>query len=303
MEAIEIPFGAKDSELKGWEYVIPEGMEAEIKDGKIVVREKESEDERIRKALIKGLNFLTTSERIFTFGDISIEDIVAYLEKQKEQKPTPVWMPKFLDELRSKKNYFDWDEHREIEGHILAIINWIAPDYFDRKKKGQKSLPGFDVGREVGRVEAEQRPGWSEEEKRKLNRIYAILRQAADTHAFSTTCRLIGDKEAIELQDFLRSIAKPQVAEWSDEDERMLTSIIGRGSSQISPYEPVLQEAQMEWLMNKLKSLRPQPHWKPSEEQMEAFRIYLYSPQYIDNSEDIKIKLVESLYNDLKKLM
>lgn len=47
----------------------------------------ESEDERIREALIKGLNFLTTSKRIFTFGDIPIEDIVTYLEKQKEQKP------------------------------------------------------------------------------------------------------------------------------------------------------------------------------------------------------------------------
>ena len=43
MKEIEIPFGAKDSELKGWEYTIPEGMEAEIKDGKIVVREKEPE--------------------------------------------------------------------------------------------------------------------------------------------------------------------------------------------------------------------------------------------------------------------
>lgn len=40
MKEIEIPFGAKDSELKGWEYTIPEGMEAEIKDGKIVVKEK-----------------------------------------------------------------------------------------------------------------------------------------------------------------------------------------------------------------------------------------------------------------------
>lgn len=43
MKGIEIPFGAKDSELKGWEYTIPEGMEAEIKDGKIVVREKKPE--------------------------------------------------------------------------------------------------------------------------------------------------------------------------------------------------------------------------------------------------------------------
>ena len=29
-KTIEIPFGAKDSELKGWEYTIPEDMEAEI---------------------------------------------------------------------------------------------------------------------------------------------------------------------------------------------------------------------------------------------------------------------------------
>lgn len=50
---------------------------------------------------------------------------------------------------------------------------------------------------------------WSEEDKRKLNRIYEILGMAADTHAYSTTCRLIGNKEAIELQDFLCSIAKP----------------------------------------------------------------------------------------------
>ena len=55
-EAIEIPFGAKDSELKGWEYTIPEGMEAVIKDGKIIVREKESEDEKIRKEIIGFLN-------------------------------------------------------------------------------------------------------------------------------------------------------------------------------------------------------------------------------------------------------
>ena len=51
-KTIEIPFGAKDSELKGWEYTIPENMEAEIKGGKIIVREKENEDEKIRKQII-----------------------------------------------------------------------------------------------------------------------------------------------------------------------------------------------------------------------------------------------------------
>lgn len=52
----------------------------------------------------------------------------------------------------------------------------------------------------------EQKPAWSKEDKDKLNRIFSIVGQAADTHAFSTTCRLIGDKECIELQDFLKSL-------------------------------------------------------------------------------------------------
>ena len=54
-------------------------------------------------------------------------------------------------------------------------------------------------------------PGeWTDEEKKKLDRIYQILGWAMDEHAFSTTKRLIGDKEGVELQDFLRSIAKPK---------------------------------------------------------------------------------------------
>ena len=79
---IDIPFGAHDSELKGWEYTIPEGMEAIIKDGKVIVREKESEEERIRKELI---NFI-----LYKAKGVSEEQEhswVGYLEKQKEQKP------------------------------------------------------------------------------------------------------------------------------------------------------------------------------------------------------------------------
>lgn len=56
MKEIEIPFGAKDSELKGWEYTIPEGMEAEIKDGKIVVREKKPELTEFEQGLVNFYN-------------------------------------------------------------------------------------------------------------------------------------------------------------------------------------------------------------------------------------------------------
>lgn len=83
---VKIPFGAKDSELKGWEYTIPEGMEAEIKDGKIIVREKDSEDERIRKAV----KHLVNSSKELHFGIDNYDgvkwiDILSWLEKQSSQ--------------------------------------------------------------------------------------------------------------------------------------------------------------------------------------------------------------------------
>ena len=69
---IEIPFGANDSELGGWEYTIPEGYEAVIEDGKIKVRKAESEDEKVRKELkfyfeqLKQQNFIAIKSKLAT---------------------------------------------------------------------------------------------------------------------------------------------------------------------------------------------------------------------------------------------
>ena len=79
-EAIEIPFGAKDSELQEWVFTIPEGMEAEIKDGKVIIKRAESEDERIRKELVAVLEDLI-------LPDDQRRRFLAYLEKQKERGP------------------------------------------------------------------------------------------------------------------------------------------------------------------------------------------------------------------------
>jgi hypothetical protein len=81
---------------------------------------------------------------------------------------------------------------------------------WDAEKKKLKKLSQQEVAKNKSdQEEGEQKSAWSEEDKRKIDRIYSILSQAADTHAFSTSCRLIGDKECIELQDFLKSL-RPQ---------------------------------------------------------------------------------------------
>ena len=101
---IEIPFGAKDSELCGWEYTIPEGMEAVVEGGKVIVRRQESEDERIRKALVA----LVEWAECFSESGITQEvakPILAWLEKQKEQKPA------------------EWSE--EDEHNLNSVINLV----------------------------------------------------------------------------------------------------------------------------------------------------------------------------------
>ena len=54
------------------------------------------------------------------------------------------------------------------------------------------------------------------------------------------------------------------------------------------------------WYLKK-KNVQPQNTWKPSEEQMDALYTYIYNPQYF-SSQDPRIELVESVYQDLKKL-
>lgn len=78
-------------------------------------------------------------------------------------------------------------------------------------------------------------------------------------------------------------------AEWSEEDENRfnnLCSVIDESES----WNDVSKQAFKDWL----KSLRPQPNWKPSEEQMK------YLVAAIEESNENPV--LESLYNDLKKL-
>lgn len=120
---------------------------------------KQSEGRRIRKDLIDFLEELFKLGKNTNFDKWSKSDCAewcVWLEKQGEPKPVPDWMPKFLDELRSKKNYFDWEEHKDIEGGILAIINWMNPNYFNEK-------------------EGEQNPAWSEEDEKQARQIERIV--------------------------------------------------------------------------------------------------------------------------------
>ncbi len=185
---------------------------------------RESEDERIRKAIVGLIEELQRSDKYF--AGVELADMLAYLEKQKEHQNNSdapnesSWSgmisssdkDKNLDEIA--QDYVDgvkeynpeptWDlmqtavcygyhyreqkeqKPREIEwedAETLAYIRDILKKYFlrseefedidrwltehyieqkplspDEKMNHSLFLEGFDVGREVGKVEAKQKP-------------------------------------------------------------------------------------------------------------------------------------------------
>ena len=135
-ESIEIPLGAKDSEFKGWECTIPDGMEARIDGNKIIVEPKESEDEKIRKVLINIVKGACDKYGIKYQGkEITEEKLLAWLEKQGEHKPV------ISDEaIREGVAHFGITQYQ---------INYWLKKYVDvesKMRRLRKIEPKFKVG-------------------------------------------------------------------------------------------------------------------------------------------------------------
>ena len=88
---------------------------------------------------------------------------------------------------------------------------------------------------------------------------------------------------------------KPE--EWSEEDEVELINIVDfLNSPSTAELCPALRKKAIAWL----KSLRPQPHWKPSEEQIRRLNNVIITDSRIWGVETKRAMM--SLYEDLKKL-
>ena len=94
---------------------------------------------------------------------------------------------------------------------------------------------------------------------------------------------------------------KQKPAEWSEEDEEMLNSCISsieEAKENRYAYKETDEDTSYDHEINWLKSLKPQPHWKPSEEQMKALA------RATNRCVGVKDSLILlTMLNDLKKLM
>ena len=97
-----------------------------------------------------------------------------------------------------------------------------------------------------------------------------------------------------EIRFYLNNQKEQKPAEWSEEDKNRfnnLCSVIDESES----WNDVSKQAFKDWI----KSLRSQPHWRPSEEQMEALERCV---DYLDDSDNEDAAVIGSLCHDLKML-
>lgn len=294
-----------------------EAIQTFVKDSFPELKEKESEDERIRKDLVSFLWAVANGTVKSMPAAIMCQEWIAYLEKQKintegdfgrgydcgyqagyaskEQKlRNNSTREKIISRATSEKQVvlisasngkaeIGWDtrsleDTKKLLEYGLAFINKNSINSAEKQKaveNPKKGCPTYPLSVAEGlllaktppapiRFEQKQKPAeWSEEDKRKLNRIYEILGHAADDKGFLTSKRIIGDNEAIELQDFLKSLCPQSKVEWSEKDESYLQTVITEmeaNKKEAREYEHKTYDSIISWL----KSLKDRGNFPKS---------------------------------------
>jgi len=311
---------------------------------------RESEDEQVRKSIVATIeqcpdDFLNPKNR---------DKMLAYLERQKEQKPkmTPKWLYRleFRDsscglwydgygkwcfesgigsisgcktktlpmdyDARYKQDGRDWfsscsrkedlmhwyslEDAKELISKGFVFTRYLATEYHEYEqqtvfiKETALYREEIDIFELLGQKPAE----WSEEDKTRLTNILIMLKEYLIHHYSKDDI----DKSVDWLESLPERFNLQPKQEWSEEDEAYRNFILESLEDQIrfckKDAEGAYYAKQIRTAQNWLKSLRPQSHWKPSEEQMTALDGCL---EHWSGNKSQK-EILESLYEHLKKL-
>lgn len=182
---------------------------------------------------------------------------IAWLEKQGEQKHV---LPGF-------------EEQEGVAGKDYIPVEWVETI----ENYGKWKIVKTD----------EQKPAWSEEDEKYINDILSILLGGR------------GYRSNGQIEEWLKSIKNrvgcevncTTIKQWSESDENRFNNLC-----EIINENEFWGHASKEGFINWLKSLKPQPHWKPTQAQMNALKIVKNGFPADD------LDAIESLCNDLKKL-
>jgi hypothetical protein len=190
-----------------------------------------------------------------------------------------------------------WDKWGGLK--IKDILAWLEKQSKQKPNKCMYSEYNYtDEDRKVlcdgceEECELKQNPEWSEKD----DKIKDLIIKASDDGC------LYGYVDSEHLLDWLNSIKDrviPQPKqEWSEEDDIMVESIRNSFGLHCGQMTEALRE-RYDKFFNKVKSLRPQKHWKPSDKQMEAVRI---AAEIGTANNSWAMGILKSMFQDLKKL-
>lgn len=142
----------------------------------------ESEDEKIRKALIDGFTVMKESKncgKTFSNHNIPVADILAWLEKQGYQKPLRMISAEAKEAIYDKpvEPFDKYEGLTNFERTLTDIcIGWIGEEFGWKQYIKDNAAVLLRVAAEkFNSVQIEQKPAWGEEDSVRLQRIIDFL--------------------------------------------------------------------------------------------------------------------------------
>ena len=265
----------------------------------------------------------TASNEVFIFKGLTIEGYIkCYCSYDSEDKyregkyhfigrPTFMTHPATKDQRdllfqKMKEAGYEWDAEQK---QLKKIDNEIEIPFGAKDSYLQEAtyyIPkGFHAeieGNNVVIKKGEQKPAWSEEDETTLNGILSCIKhcQDEDIEARYNGNHYVDPKRYEPMSDWLKSLkdrVQPQPEqEWSEEVEDAISLLKDIAEEQEKDYCPY-NANDLRKAAQYLETCRPQPTWKPSDEQIEALKTACdehWEPDGLDP--------LYTLYQDLKKL-
>ena len=280
---------------------IPDGYEARIEGNKVVFSQKESEDEKIRKEMIFYFQEEIHLCSIQEHAD-KMKEFVAYLEKQKEQNPICN-----LNNLKSSSISFPFKAKIKSSGAIVRIyggqLNQDGKEWIKYQSDAEDGYKVYEPDNLELVCELEQQPAELDNKEMGMSDFESELFSAFSDawqqylHGEEVDAVQWTKEHSAQLLNAAKQELKP--AEWNEEDEGMLNCIIVTLCEE-SHGGRETNNKMVTWLENRLKFLRPQPHWRPTKRQIDALNsiILTGSFTYVGQTQDLI-----ALKDELKKLM
>lgn len=272
----------------------------------------ESEDEKIRKELIEAFEAYDIES---SWNGFPVKSILAYLEKQKEQDNEEgdftIYHPQKNGEGKYKCIPFSFYGSLTSFSNDKDLMDFLNECFYDKEEcerwceiENKPELPEckhkikkdsvFDYLCESSddKKQKEQKPAQTSEEKEYIRTLKSLISD------------FIRDKQPEDVAFYQKMYdwldgrhIEQKSAEWSEEDEEMLNSCISsieESKENRYAYKETDGDTSYDREVDWLKSLRPQPQWKPSEEQMnELFHALIPGAEY-------DCDILEELYFGLK---